>query len=182
MTEDPKAYYLQALQLHKIVSPFHKFLTEEAMSHNSLDLASQSSALGICSSALIVLYYTHSCAEFDDVAGQGTTEQLSMQTISLDGLHQLAPAICGFAAKLAPLLQSNVPGVVADPFLAQCFYEMAKLCIWFANESDSFQYISYVGVLKGALQAIGQRLPVACEFSVLSKDFLRFSNSSQRNT
>ncbi|OAA61312.1 hypothetical protein ISF_05391 [Cordyceps fumosorosea ARSEF 2679] len=63
------------------------------MAQDSPDLSCRVSALGICSSATIALYYTHSCADFDDVSGPGTAEQLSMQ-------------------------KSDEKGVVVDPFVA----------------------------------------------------------------
>lgn len=108
----------------------------------------------------MALYYTHSCAEFDDVSGQGTAEQLSMQKASLDGLHQLAPAISRFASKLTSLLQST-QGVIADPFVAQSFYATAKLCLWSANESGKLEYLEFADTLKCALRAIEQRIQVA---------------------
>lgn len=133
------------------------------MSDTSLDLSCKVSALGICSSAIVALYYTHSCAEFDDVSGQGTSEQLTMQKASLDGLHRLARAMSQFAAKLTGLLQSDAPGVMADPFVAQSFYATAKLCLWSANESGKLEYMAFVDTLKQALRLIGQRLQVAGE-------------------
>lgn len=85
------------------------------------------SALGICSSVIVALHYTHSCAEFDDMSGQGITEQLSLQRASLDGLHQLAPAVSQFASKLTIALQSGVRRGITDPFVTQSFNAMAKL-------------------------------------------------------
>lgn len=106
-TEDRVAYYRQAMQLQSIVSYFHTLMLLEAMLQNPSDLLCKVSALEICSSAILALYYTHNCAKFDDVSGQGTTEQLSIQKASLDGLHQLAPAISQFASKLTIGLQSG---------------------------------------------------------------------------
>lgn len=164
--EDRSAYYQDALQLHKVVASFHAFLFEDAMNRNPIDLATQSSALGICSSALVALCYAHSCAEFDDPAGQGTTEQLSMQKISIEGLHQLAPIMCEFATKLTMALQSNEPGIVADAFVAQSFYATARLCFWYSKETGSPEYISYANILKGALHTISQRLRVASKLLI----------------
>ncbi|OAA81353.1 hypothetical protein LEL_00898 [Akanthomyces lecanii RCEF 1005] len=126
-TEDRVAYYRQTMQLHSIVSSFHTFLLLEAMSQSPSDLLCKASALGICSSAIVTLYYTHSCAEFDDMSGQGTTEQLSIQRASLDGLHQLAPAVSQLASKLTIALQSGARGGITGPFVTQSFYAMAKL-------------------------------------------------------
>ncbi|KAJ3476159.1 hypothetical protein NLG97_g9214 [Lecanicillium saksenae] len=170
-TEDRTAYYRQGLQLHSIVSSFHTFLLEEALANNSVDLSCRVSALGICSSAIVTLYYTHSCADLDDVSGQGISEQLSMQKAALDGLHKLAPSTSLFASKLTNLLQSNTPGVLADPFVAQSLYATAKLCLWSANESSNPEYLLFVNTLKNALQVIAPHFQVASEYlSILDKD------------
>ncbi|KAJ6782300.1 hypothetical protein PWT90_00623 [Aphanocladium album] len=152
--QDRGAYYEQGLRLHRLVSAFHTFLLEEALASDSVDLSCKVSALGICTSAIVTLYYTHSCADHDDASGQGILEQLYMQKASLDGLKKLAPAISRFASKLTGVLQSHAQGVLADPFVAQSLYATAKLCLWSANVSGNPEHEVVVRTLKEALKAI----------------------------
>lgn len=164
------------MQLQSIVSYFHTLMLLEAMLQNPSDLLCKVSALEICSSAILALYYTHNCAKFDDVSGQGTTEQLSIQKASLDGLHQLAPAISQFASKLTIGLQSGAQGGISDPFVTQSCYAVAKLCLWSANGSGDVKYMEYFDILKEALRVIGQRLHIAGKSLLF---YLRFVTSNR---
>ncbi|OAQ64075.1 fungal specific transcription factor [Pochonia chlamydosporia 170] len=160
---DRSTYYGEGHQLHKVLTAFHGVVSHEfAAAQNAPELAPRLSALGICSSAMITLYSTHSCAELDDTRGVGIPEQLQLQQISLDGLHQVGSATCEFASRLASLLETNAAGAKIGIFATEAIYQVAKLYIWYTRETGKVEeYSPRIALLLKTLRLLGQKLQVA---------------------
>lgn len=162
-SSDRSTYYERALQLHRVLVPFHAVISQEFINAKNPDEAvSRVSAVGICISAMVTLYSTHSCAELDDPRGVGIPEQLQVQQLSLDGLLTVGLSACEFATKLLHLLEANGVDPAVGAFATEGLYQLARLYVLYVRETNKTEeYSPKIDVLKRCLRFLGQRLQAA---------------------
>ena len=160
---DRKSYYERALQLHRVLVPFHAVISQEFVNaENPRDAISRVSALGICLSAMVTLYSTHSCAELDDPRGVGIPEQLQVQQLSLDALLTVGSSACEYASNILQLLEAKGVDPAAGAFATEGLYQVARMYILYIRETNKIEeYSPKLDILTRCLRSIGQRLQVA---------------------
>ncbi|KAH6951205.1 hypothetical protein BKA56DRAFT_605812 [Ilyonectria sp. MPI-CAGE-AT-0026] len=162
--KSPAGYYSEALQLHSILSSFRLALAQEVSSEEPHVLAAYSSALGLCFSALIALCDNHSCADLDDVSGVGIPEQLRMQQLALQSLHEIGGWVWEFASHLGLLLEGPEYQGTVGPFAAESLYSAATQYQWYIQETGKEELTAAVDAMKQTLRLIGQRWNVGDKY------------------
>ncbi|KAM5360703.1 hypothetical protein ACJZ2D_013581 [Fusarium nematophilum] len=149
-------YYSEGLQLHSILSSFRLAL-EQLVGNKEPDvLAVYSSALGICFSAFITLCDHHTCADLDDVSGVGIPEQLRMQHLALQTLHELGALAWDFASRIGLMLEGQDGKGIVSPFAAECLYAAATQYQWYIQETGKEELRPAVDAMKYTLKLIGR--------------------------
>lgn len=143
--------------------PFHAVVSQEFIAAESIyDTVSRLSAVGICLSAIVTLYSTHSCAELDDPSGVGIPEQLQVQQMSLDGLLKVGSSACEFAIKLLTLLESKSIDPSVGLFATESVYQVGRLYLLYVRETNKIEeYSPKIEILTRTLRFLGRSLHVA---------------------
>ncbi|KAK5999200.1 Transcription factor BOA15 [Cladobotryum mycophilum] len=182
-SRNPQDYYKSALQLHDILSSFHSALSLELYNGGQDISIEYASAMGICLSACIALYETHTCADLDYPEGVGTQEQLTVQQLALQRLQVMGQSACEFASGLMTL-QQQFDGTLQSPFVTECLYAAAKQFLWYIRETGKDELLAAVETLTSLLQVIGQKWHVASKFSfsILTPITMILINRCKMNT
>ncbi|KAH7129521.1 hypothetical protein B0J13DRAFT_564205 [Dactylonectria estremocensis] len=162
--KSPAGYYSEGLQLHSILSSLRLALAQEASSEEPHILAAYSSALGLCFSALVTLCDNHTCADLDDVSGVGIPEQLRMQQLALQSIHEIGGWIWEFASHLSLFLGEPEYKGSVSPFVAESLYSAATQYQWYIQETGKEELGAAVDAMKQTLRLIGQQWNVGDKY------------------
>ncbi len=165
-------FYLDGIQLHRVLDAFCLAVSIELASADNSLFGPLSSAVGICYSGLLALYDCHSCADVDDAAGIGIPEQLQLQEIALGGLKKLPALVSDLAVKLTSVVSSQ-GRAAASPFVADCFYATNRLCLLYFRETGRPDLLPAIEAIFGGLKAISGHWSCASKSSILAPFALR---------
>lgn len=118
------------------------------------------SAMGLCCSALIAIYGTHSCIEIDPVESSGRNRgiRLEMQQKGIDGYQRTAAIVAEFAndVRAAPLDK-------VSPLVLNCLYEAGASFAWIFRENGSEAQMACLQDIRALLRILEPRWAVAGE-------------------
>ncbi|OKL57474.1 hypothetical protein UA08_07078 [Talaromyces atroroseus] len=159
---DTQFWYKEGIQLHYLLDSFATGLTLKSSQDqtNSILVGDRSlhPAVGVVYSAQMLLYDTHTCADFDRLSGVGIPEQLEMQKIALAGVKVVCTAVSGFARGIRA---REVRAAGISPLVINCLYEAAKYYFWYYRETNNPELLHEVTEITLALQAIAGTWAVA---------------------
>ena len=177
---NPAHYYRQALHLHQVILSFHNALHKAVASGDTATSVELSSAVGICSTALIALCDQHTCADLDNPAGIGIPEQLKMQSTALETLQEIMPMIAEWAARLTHCLDETAWSAMASPFVSQSVYSAAKQLLCCIRETEDRDLLPLVNRLISLLTQVGRRWHAASTVPALPPSYEICVSSSPR--
>lgn len=159
---DMRLWYREGINLHYLLSSFATGLTLESSEDetNNMLIGDRSlyPAVAVVHSAQMLLYDTHTCANFDHLSGVGIPEQLEMQMIALTGVKVVCIAVCSFARGISA---AEIGDAGISPLVINCLYEAAKYCFWYYRETNKPEILHEATEITLALQAIAGTWAVA---------------------
>ena len=132
-------------------------------------------AMGLCCTALLALYGTHSCIEVDPIESSGRNRgiRVEMQQKGIDGYRRIASVVSEFAGDI-----SVAPMEKVSPLVLNCLYEAGCSFAWIYRENQSEGQLASLQTVRAVLATLEPRWAVAGELIVLPK---RMCNVFLRN-
>lgn len=167
---DPHSWYQEALQLHDILEAFTAAVTHE-LEQISQDPSSSGRfttllpSIGLCYSAQMNLYDTHTCADVDDASGVGIPEQLEIQRMALNSIKNVCFSVSDLATKINRIVYSN-EGTMLTPLVTDCLYQAAKYILWYVQETNKVELMTLVKEIKDTLSYISETWLVASKYVI----------------
>ncbi|KAH8660317.1 fungal-specific transcription factor domain-containing protein [Xylariales sp. PMI_506] len=190
--EDLAHWYRDAMTLHNLLTAFYTALTWDfrtqmpiistATIDGQIDSDQQHqhqqerwsfslySAMGLCFSALIMLYDAHTCAVADHPDGMGLAEQLEIQGVALQGLIRVCTDVHEFSGAIrqvvAPADEDRITTTTAatSPLITDCLYAAARCYLWYWNDTNKLELLQPLKELVGTLEQLGAYWRVGSEY------------------
>ncbi|KAK3339645.1 hypothetical protein B0T25DRAFT_560340 [Lasiosphaeria hispida] len=130
-------------------------------------------AMGLLYSSQVLLYDSHTCADFDDAGGVGSQDQLEMQSIAMAGIKTVCRVVSRFAVEVRLALSAD-EAMASSPLVMNCMYEAAKYYFWYYREAGRPELLSEVNEIMLTLQGLRPTWALAAEYlSILGGDEFR---------
>jgi hypothetical protein len=154
--------FQEALQLHRAASSLLSIV------HGEYAAADGELKLKICVSnallytALMNLYYFHSCIEGDPIrlGGEHKGTRAEVQQVALDGLATLSAEITDFAKSLLGMVSPDRLSWIS-PLIIDSIYQAAVYYAWNTRETGEVGPLLLLQELRKILQKLNQRWRVA---------------------
>lgn len=159
---DMQFWYREGIRLHYLLDSFATGLalksSQGGTDRTLIGDRSVHPAVGVVYSAQMLLYDTHTCADFDHLSGVGIPEQLEMQTIALASVRVVCTSVSSFAREIRA---GEVGDAGISPLVINCLYEAAKYYFWYYREANKPELLHEASEITLTLQAIAGTWAVA---------------------
>ncbi|KAE8395988.1 fungal-specific transcription factor domain-containing protein [Aspergillus alliaceus] len=146
----------EAMQLHRTAQALsHTLSTElEQWIENDYDPTGYLplfSAIGICYSALLLLYDSYCCIGIKEVGAN-----VQVQQTALSGLDEVSQAVYHFAKRIRSSMELG-GSLKMSPLILDCLYQAAANFIWKSRETGNSAMLQRANEVQGVLEVLGMR-------------------------
>ncbi|KAH8911446.1 hypothetical protein BR93DRAFT_975433 [Coniochaeta sp. PMI_546] len=170
---DMSLWYQDGIRLHHVLEAFSSGVVLDLQQPNITAESRAYPAVGLVYTAQILLYDSHTCAEFDQPGGVGLQEQLEMQALSLAGLRNVCPAVSRFATGVRAALRAG-DAMASSPLLLNSLYEAGKYYLWYYRETHRAELLTETNEIMLTLRALTSQWALAGQYiAILDGDEFR---------
>lgn len=148
--------FANAIQIHRTLAPFVQVVQEQFHEQPG----QFATAMAVAYSAMIALCDSFICYLMD--TGAHTPDEVTLQTIAIDGVSTTAKSVLELVVRLKPSMMSNSAAI--SPLVANCLYEATLNCAWRVHEGERGDVIEVYRQLREALEILNRRWSVGGEY------------------